>query len=95
MCISNRYNSLDYRLYYIQCIFENINMDKSHKNYKTSLCRHYMTKGYCSLSTTCHFAHGEEELRNKVDPVPHFVPPMPKPVSIYKTQLCKVLSLSI
>ena len=49
-----------------------------------------MTKGYCSLYNKCRFAHGEEELRKRVDPIPEVVPPPVKLVSIYKTQLCKV-----
>lgn len=60
------------------------------QTYKTSLCRHYMNKGVCSLYNNCHFAHGKQQLRSKSDPEPNYVPPACKPVSIFKTQLCKV-----
>lgn len=66
-------------------------MNQSKKSYKTSLCRHFATKGYCSLYDKCHFAHGERELRGRGDPMPDTVPPFVTPISIYKTQLCKVL----
>ena len=65
-------------------------MDQSQKSYKTSLCWHYMNKGFCSLFDKCHFAHGKQEIRNKVDPMPYQIPPPCKPVSIFKTHLCKV-----
>jgi len=65
-----------------------MNTDK--KSYKTSICRHFAQKGYCSLYEKCHFAHGAHELRSKADPVPNIVPPPVEPISIYKTTLCKV-----
>lgn len=65
-------------------------MNPDKKSYKTSLCRHFLNKGYCSLYDKCHFAHGELELRRHVDPIPDSLPPFVTPISIYKTQLCKV-----
>ncbi len=65
------------------------------RTYKTNLCRHFITKGYCSLLDKCHFAHGKHELRNRDDPQPLNVPPSCKPISIYKTQLCKVILFSL
>lgn len=65
-------------------------MSRELKNYKTSMCWHYMNKGQCSLFDKCYFAHGQKELRQKADPLPTVVPPQMMPVSIYKTQLCKV-----
>ena len=65
-------------------------MAQNPNNYKTSLCRHFTTKGHCSLFENCYFAHGQKELRQKVDPLPFTPPPQFKPVSIFKTQLCKV-----
>lgn len=65
-------------------------MSREFKNYKTSMCWHYMNKGHCSLFDKCYFAHGQKELRQKADPLPTVVPPQMMPVSIYKTQLCKV-----
>lgn len=50
-----------------------MNTDK--KSYKTSICRHFAQKGYCSLYEKCHFAHGTHELRSKADPVPNIIPP--------------------
>lgn len=65
-------------------------MSRDIKNYKTSLCWHYTNKGHCSLYDKCYFAHGQKELRHKVDPLPQLLPPQFELVSIYKTQLCKV-----
>ena len=65
-------------------------MNQGKKSYKTSLCRHFITKGYCSLYDKCHFAHDKHELRSRVDPIPQELPPPVTPISIYKTQLCKV-----
>jgi len=49
---------------------------------KTQLCRHWQTKGECSLGDRCNFAHGEEEigtdqpsLGNPGNPVPNELPP--------------------
>lgn len=66
-------------------------MSRELKNYKTSLCWHFMNKGHCSLFDKCYFAHGQKELRHKADPLPPVLPPQFTPVSIYKTQLCKVI----
>jgi len=68
-------------------------MNRDIKNYKTSLCWHYTNKGQCSLYDKCYFAHGQKELRQKVDPLPQMLPPQFELVSIYKTQLCKVTSI--
>lgn len=65
-------------------------MSKELNNYKTSLCWHFTNKGHCSLFDKCYFAHGQQELRQKADPLPPSMPPPVTPVSIYKTQLCKV-----
>ena len=65
-------------------------MSKELSNYKTSLCWHFMNKGHCSLFQKCYFAHGHHELRTKASPLPSLMPPPVTPVSIYKTQLCKV-----
>lgn len=48
---------------------------KDQLNYKTTICRHFQAKGYCSLYEKCHFAHGQHELRTKTDPIPVHVPP--------------------
>lgn len=65
-------------------------MRQSVNNYKTELCRHYSNKGHCSLFENCYFAHGQKELRKKVDPLPYAPPPQFTPISNFKTQLCKV-----
>ena len=65
-------------------------MHQGKNSYKTSLCRHYINKGHCSLYDNCHFAHGQHELRQKIEPLPFNPPPQFTPISIYKTQLCKV-----
>lgn len=70
--------------------FEYNNMQESNSKYKTVICRHFTDKGYCSMKEKCHFAHGEKELRFASDPVPSNISVQLKPVSIYKTQLCKV-----
>lgn len=54
------------------------------------MCRHFEEKGYCSLYDKCYFAHSLEELRNENDPLPENIPVQMKPISNYKTQLCKV-----
>ena len=65
-------------------------MSRDLKNYKTSLCWHFTNKGHCSLYEKCSFAHGQHELRQKVDPLPQTIPHEIQLISIYKTQLCKV-----
>jgi cleavage and polyadenylation specificity factor subunit 4 len=35
---------------------------KPNENYKTSLCKHFMS-GSCPFGEKCHFAHGQDELR--------------------------------
>ena len=65
-------------------------MSKELNNYKTSFCRHFITKGHCSLYDKCSFAHSQQELRRKADPLPPSMPPPVTSVSIFKTQLCKV-----
>lgn len=37
---------------------------KSGSLYKTQLCRHFQSKGYCNMGDGCSFAHGEAELRD-------------------------------
>lgn len=54
------------------------------------MCRHYQEKGYCSLYENCYFAHSPEELRSEADPLPNNLPTPMKPISNFKTQLCKV-----
>ncbi|KAL4446923.1 hypothetical protein ABPG74_014895 [Tetrahymena malaccensis] len=39
------------------------------QKYKTNLCRHWQTSGNCQIGAKCHFAHGQEELRNPNDPI--------------------------
>lgn len=40
--------------------------EKNHKsNYKTQLCRHFSTTGYCKQGENCQYAHGVEEIRQK------------------------------
>ena len=58
--------------------------------YKTQLCRHFKN-GNCTLNTTCHFAHGPQELRGYNDPLPQQLPVVqPKvPVNNFKTVKCK------
>ncbi|VDD89299.1 unnamed protein product, partial [Enterobius vermicularis] len=46
--------------------------------YKTSLCKTFKETGSCDSGPSCHYAHGEQELRS---------PPKAHPK--YKTQLCK------
>lgn len=58
--------------------------------FKTMMCRHLQEKGFCSLQNSCYFAHSLEELRNESDPLPANLPGQMKPLSNYKTQLCKV-----
>lgn len=40
------------------------------KRYKTTLCHNYEKTGTCQMSEKCHFAHGEQELRDINDPIP-------------------------
>mmetsp|Transcript_12190 Transcript_12190/g.23130 ORF Transcript_12190/g.23130 Transcript_12190/m.23130 type:complete len:114 (-) Transcript_12190:418-759(-) len=42
--------------------------------YKTEMCRNWL-QGYCAFGTSCNFAHGHDELRNKQNdekPCQHF-----------------------
>lgn len=39
------------------------------EKYKTELCTHYEEKGTCAMGVYCKFAHGELELRNKLNNV--------------------------
>lgn len=36
-------------------------------NFKTEMCRHWEEHGYCQFGPKCAFAHGEQELRQKVN----------------------------
>ena len=45
-----------------------------HSNYKTQLCMNFMETGCCAFDTACVFAHGTDELRALIDPVPDAVP---------------------
>ncbi|EGR31720.1 zinc finger protein, putative [Ichthyophthirius multifiliis] len=58
--------------------------------YKTNLCRHFKN-GNCQLGSACHFAHGQEELRNTNNPTPINVPTsQPKVLcNNYKTVKCQ------
>lgn len=50
-------------------------------NYKTDLCRNWMTDGNCEFESDCAYAHGPHELVNK---------PSPKNLNKnYKTKICK------
>lgn len=46
--------------------------------YKTEMCKNYQLTGSCNFQDSCSFAHGPEELHNKLN--------MPKN---YKTKQCK------
>ena len=45
------------------------NFSKAYFNsrYKTKLCSHYLSKGYCEYKEKCEFAHGKYELRRPMD----------------------------
>jgi len=47
----------------------NFNLAPINNKYKTMLCRHF-NNGNCSLGDKCHFAHGQQELRNSSDVIP-------------------------
>ena len=50
----------------------------SPQNFKTELCRNFITTGCCAWGTSCCFAHGKDEIRGRnINPV------------FYKTKLCK------
>ena len=38
--------------------------------YKTQICKHFMNDKSCSKGNSCHFAHGENELRRKNEDLP-------------------------
>lgn len=44
-------------------------LQPANNKYKTTLCRHFSTTGTCTMGGRCHFAHGQEELRNANDPI--------------------------
>ncbi|KRX05135.1 hypothetical protein PPERSA_06769 [Pseudocohnilembus persalinus] len=59
--------------------------------YKTQLCRHFQS-GNCQLGNTCHFAHGQADLRTSNDPLPQNIPQLQAQkmnVNNFKTQKCK------
>ena len=68
-------------------------MNPNNVKYKTSMCRHLMEKGYCSMNIKCHFAHSRQELRSSTDPLPEDINEQLRPLSIFKIQLCKVIIL--
>ena len=35
-------------------------------NYKTILCKNFSTMGVCKYGTSCHFAHGELDIKKPV-----------------------------
>jgi len=35
-------------------------------NYKTILCKNFTTMGVCKYGTSCHFAHGESDIKKPV-----------------------------
>lgn len=45
-----------------------------HSNYKTQLCKNWQETGICKFDRQCCFAHGTDQLRNLIDPVPPKVP---------------------
>ena len=50
---------------------KNIMMSDLEK-YKTELCANYEVKGLCQIGNQCKFAHGELELRSKLNNVIEF-----------------------
>ena len=38
-------------------------------NYKTKMCKTFLSGGTCSTGSQCHYAHGTRELRNMFKPV--------------------------
>ena len=36
-------------------------------NYKVSLCNHWLLDGVCHFNEDCHFAHGEEEINDRLE----------------------------
>jgi hypothetical protein len=56
--------------------------------FKTKLCRHFQSKGFCNMGDNCNFAHGMHEMRaseggqNMPGPDYNYVPPH-KPVEMY------------
>ncbi len=36
-------------------------------NYKTILCKNFSTMGVCKYGTSCHFAHGELDIKKPVN----------------------------
>lgn len=47
-------------------MFEVLNV---HPLFKSRLCRHYMSNGYCAYGELCRFAHGRNDLRRKGEPI--------------------------
>ena len=50
-------------------------------NYKTALCRNWMTDGACEFEDNCVYAHGPHELISR--------PPPQNLNKNYKTKICK------
>ena len=38
--------------------------------YKTQMCKHFMNENSCSKGNSCHFAHGQSELRRRNEELP-------------------------
>lgn len=45
-----------------------------HSNYRTQMCKNWELSGVCKFAAMCCFAHGDDQLRNMIDPVPQRVP---------------------
>ena len=43
-----------------------IQVKQPNSNYKTELCKTFLSRGYCPYGSKCRFAHGKEELIEKI-----------------------------
>ena len=59
--------------------------------YKTQVCKHFMNDNSCSKGNSCHYAHGDAELRRRNEDLPVEVKykMMNVPYNNFKTQVCK------
>ena len=65
---------------------------KSLPGYKTKLCTNFENEGICQYDEMCHYAHGEEELREETDTDKEMAVQMKvKKNPFYKTIMCKSL----